>query len=120
MDQNSNFVGIIGCCESYLELVFCQFKVFRLHATLHDAAKAVQVHIGKSPDYCYVIGRGPNSCLLGLVTGLLHCLYVNLFLPYIFKFLDFWSSISWIVLDFELADINVIKELGFFIDRKGQ
>ena len=32
-----------------------------------------------------------------------------------FNSVDFWSSISCIVLDFELADKNVIKELGVFL-----
>ena len=32
---------------------FCHFKVFRLHAILHDAAGAVRVHSGKGPGYCY-------------------------------------------------------------------
>ena len=94
--------------------------VFRLHAILHDAAGAVRVHSGKGPDYCYMIGRGPNSCLLGHVTGLLCCLNVKLILPSIFNSVDFWSSMSCIVLDIELADENVIKELGVYIDGKVQ
>ena len=64
-------------------------KVFRLHAILHDAAGAVRSHSGKGPGYCHMIVRGPNSCLLGYVTGLFFCLYVKLFLPSIFNFVDF-------------------------------
>ena len=63
-----------------------------------------------------MIGRGPNSCLLGHVTGPLFCLYVKLFLPSIFNSVDFWSSMSLIVLDIELTEKNIIKELGLFID----
>ena len=70
----------------------------------------------KEPGYCYMIGRGPNSCLLGDVTGLLFCLYLKIFLPSIFNSVDIWSSMSCIVLDIELADRNVIKELGVFDD----
>ena len=66
-------------------LIFRYFKVFRLHAKLHDAAGAVPAHSGKGSGYCYIIGRGPKSCLLGHVTGLLLCLYVKLFLPSIFN-----------------------------------
>ena len=88
MDQNFKFGGTIGYGDSYLEFLF-HFKVFRLHATLHDAAGAVRAHSGKGPDYCYIIGRGPNSCLLGHVTGLLFCLYVKIFLPSIFNSVDF-------------------------------
>ena len=89
MDRKCKIDGIIGYGNSYLELLFRQFKIFRLHAKLHDAAGAVRAHSGKGPGYCYMIGRGPNSCLLGHVTGLLFCLYVKIFLPSIFKTVDF-------------------------------
>ena len=71
IDQKFKFGGTIGYGNSYLELLFRHFKIVRLHAILHDVAGAVQAHSGKGPGYCYVIGRGPNSCLLGHVTGLL-------------------------------------------------
>ena len=103
MDQKFKFGGTIGYGNSYFQFQFRHFKVFRLHAKLHDAAGAVWAHSGKGPGYCYVVGRGPNSCLLGHVTGLLFCLYVKLFLPSIFNSVDFWSSMSCIVLDIELA-----------------
>ena len=118
MDQESKFGGTIGYGDSYLEFLFLHFKVFRLHAIQQDASGSVRGHSGKGPGYCYRIGRGPNSCLLGHVTGLLFCLYVKLFLPSIFNSFDFWTSMSCIVLDFEVADENVVKELGVFIDGK--
>ena len=68
MDQKDKFGGTIGYGNSYLELLFRHFKKFRLHAILHDAAGAVRAHSGKGPGYCYMIGRGPKSCLLGHVT----------------------------------------------------
>ena len=89
MDQKIKFGGTIGYGDSYLEFLFRHFKVFRLHAVLHDAAGAVRVDSGKGPGYCYMIGRGPTSCLLGHVTGILFCLYVKLFLPSIFNSIDF-------------------------------
>ena len=82
MDQKPKFAGNIGYENSYMEFFFRHFKIFKLHATLHDAAGTVQAHKGKGPGYCHMIGRGPNSCLLGHVTGLL-------FLPSIFNSLDF-------------------------------
>ena len=103
-----------------MEFLFRHFKVFGLHAILLDAAWAVRAHSGKGPGYCFMIGRGPNSCFLGHVIGQLFCLYVKLFLPSIFNSVDFWSSISCIVLDIELADRNVNKELGVIIDGKVQ
>ena len=81
MNQNYKFGGTNGYGNSYLELLIRLFKIFRLHAKLYDAAGAVRAHCGKSPGYCYIIGRGTNSFLFGHVTGLLFCLYVKIFLP---------------------------------------
>ena len=120
MDQKFIFGGTIAYGNSYLEFFVRHFKVFRLHAILHDAAGAVRAHSDKGPGYCYKIGRGPNSCLFGHVSGLLFWLYVKLFLPSFFNSVDFRSSMSCIVLDIELADENFIKELGVFIDGKVQ
>ena len=88
MDQKVKFGGTNGYGDSYLKFLFCHFKVFRLHAIIHDAAGAVRAHSGKGPAYCYMIGRRPNSCLLGHVIGLLFCLYVKRFLPSIFNIVD--------------------------------
>ena len=44
----------------------------------------------------------------------------KLILPSIFNSVDFWSSMSCFVLDFELAYENFIKVLGVFIDGKFQ
>ena len=58
MDQKIIFGGNIGYWDWYLEFLFRQFKVFRLHAILLDAAGAVRAHGGKVPDSCYMIRRG--------------------------------------------------------------
>ena len=89
MDQKINFGGLIAYENSYLDSVFRYSKVFRLHAILHDAAGAVPAHSGRGPGYCYMIGRGLNSCLLGHVIGLIFCLYVKVswyFFVYWIKF----------------------------------
>ena len=70
MDQKFKLGGTIGYGDAYFEFIVCRSKVFRLRAILHDATGAVRAHSGKGPGYCYMIGRGPNSCLLGLVTAL--------------------------------------------------
>ena len=88
-DQKYKVGGTIVYGNSYLEFLFRHFKIFRLHVKLHDAAGAVRAHSGEGPGYCYMIGRGPNSCLLGHVTGLILCLYVKTFLPSIFNSVDF-------------------------------
>ena len=89
MDQKFKFGRTIGYGDSHLDSIFRYSKVFRLHAILHDAAGAVRVHSGKGPGYCYMIGRGPKSCLLGHMTGLMFCLYIKIFLPSIFNLIDF-------------------------------
>ena len=89
LDQKFKFGGTIGYGNSYLELLFRHFKIFRLQAILHDAAGAVGAYSGKRPGYCYMIGRGPNSFLLDHVTGLFFCLFVKIFLPSIFNSVDF-------------------------------
>ena len=89
MDQKFIFGGTIGYANSYLELLFRHFKIFRRHAILYDATGAVWAHSGKGPGYCYMIGRGPNYCLLGHVTGLRFSLCVKIFLPSIFNSVDF-------------------------------
>ena len=70
MDQKK-FGGKIGFGDSYVELLIRHFKVFRLYAILHGVAGTVRAHSGNGPGYCYMIGRGPNSCLLGHLNGLL-------------------------------------------------
>ena len=89
MDQKFIFGGTIGYGDSYLEFLFRHFKVFKLHAILHDDVGAVRANSDKGPGYCYVIGRGPISCLLGHVTGLLFCLSVKIFPYSIFNSVDF-------------------------------
>ena len=89
MDQNLTFGETIRYGDSYLELFFRHFWFFRLHAILHDAAGAVRAHSGKGTGFCYMTRRGPNSCLLGQVIGLLFCLYVKIFLPSTFNSVDF-------------------------------
>ena len=60
MDQKCNFGWIINYGDTYLEFLFRQFKVFRLHSILEDTAGAVRAHSRKGPGYCYIIGRWPN------------------------------------------------------------
>ena len=49
MEQKFKFDGTIGYGNSYLEFLFRHFKLFTLHAILHDAAGAVRAHSGKGP-----------------------------------------------------------------------
>ena len=116
MDQKFKFGGTIGIGNSYLEFLFLHFKSFKTTRNTTWCCWSTAAHSCKRPSYCYMFGRGPISCLLGHVTGLIFCLYVKLFLPCIFVYFDFWSSMSLILLDIELTEKNIIKELGLFID----
>ena len=83
MDQKPKFSGTIGCEVSSLEFLFRHFKTFRLYAKLYDAVGTVRGHSGKVPSYRYIDGLGANSCLLGHVTALHFCLFINSFcLPF--------------------------------------
>ena len=116
MDQKLAFGGLIGYGNSCLDSAFCYSKAFRQHAILHESAGAVRTLSSIGSGYCYMIGRGANSKMLGHMTGLLFCLYAKIFLPAIFNSVDFWSSISLIVIDIELTENNIFEELGIFID----
>ena len=50
------------------------------------------------------------------MTGLLICLYVKTFLLSIFNSVDIWNSMSLIVLDIEVFEKDIIKELGLYND----
>ena len=89
MDQIAKFGGGIGYGDSYLELLCRHFKVFRPYAMVHDAAGTMRRHTGKGSVYCYMIGRGAISCLLGHVTGILFCLNVKVFPAFIFYSVEF-------------------------------
>ena len=97
-----------------MEFVFRHFKVIRLHEILDYVAGAVRTHSGQNLGYCYIIVRGPKSCLLGQLTGLLCSFQVKRFLPSIFKCVDFLSSVSDILLHIEFADMNVLENWEFF------
>ena len=52
MNQKSKF-GTTNCHgDSYLELIFRPFKVFRQHAKVHDASGAVRARSVRGSGYC--------------------------------------------------------------------
>ena len=105
--RNWNFCVVISKYLDYTQyymvlLEQCVRIVAKVQATatwLHE--DQIHVCLVSWQDYCF-------------------CLYVKLFVPSIFKSVDFWSSMSCIVLDIELADKNFIKELGVFFDGRVQ
>ena len=93
MEHKFKFGGIIGYDDSYLEFLFLHSEEFRLYAIVHDAAGVVRTHSDKSPGYCYMIGR---ATLLSLRKTFSTCHFPLCRL-----------SMSCIVIDIELADVNV-------------
>jgi hypothetical protein len=77
--------GLIGIGDSWLERIFGNFKVFRLHAVLHDASGYMKRKYNVGPGYVYSIINFPrNSCFLGHVTGLSLCAYIKLFRSHLY------------------------------------
>ena len=54
--KSKKFGGTINCGDSYLELIFCHWKDFKVLAKLLDAAGAMQSQSSKRPGYRYMIG----------------------------------------------------------------
>ena len=52
IDQKFTFGGTIGYGDSYLGFMIFHFKVIRLHAIIHNAARAVRPHSGSGSGYC--------------------------------------------------------------------
>ena len=71
-----------------MDYFFANFKLFRLHAILHNSAGSVKSTTQKGPGYCYVAPSFPSSCFLGHVTGLLFCLYVKIFASKVYSLFD--------------------------------
>lgn len=79
LNRDCPYGGIIGIDDSNLDSVFNRFKVFRLHAILHDAAGYMKAKYNKGPGYCYVYPLSSiNNCFLGHVTGIAFCLYLKI------------------------------------------
>ena len=91
IDRLCPFGGIIGIGDSHLEQILGGFKLFRLHAMIHDACGFIRSNYQKGPGYAYLFPQLPdwlNCCLLGHVTGILYCIYLKFFQSVVYKKLD--------------------------------
>ncbi len=80
------FGGMIGINDSYLDVLFKHFKLFRIHASFHDAAGYMKRKHAKGPGYCYMLKDVPiNSCFLGHLTGLSYWLWLSITKPNLFR-----------------------------------
>ena len=68
---------------------FANSKIFRLHSILHDSAGSVKSTKKKGSGFCSDAPSLPSSCFLGLVTGLLLCLYVKILASSVYAWFDF-------------------------------
>ena len=106
--------GEIGDGDLYLDFVLCYFKIFRLHAILPEAAGAVRLQTGRGPGYC------PHDWLRSKLLPawprdwtIILSLRKNLPTLY-FQFNWLLKQYVFIVLDIELIEKNINKELGLF------
>ena len=79
-DNDRIYGGIIGMDNSRLDYFLKHFKIFRMHAVLHDAAGYMREVHNTGPGYCYALENFPiNSCVLGHISGLMFCMWQKLF-----------------------------------------
>ena len=90
VNERAPFGGIIGIGNSKLENIFGNFKIFKLHAVLLDAAGFMRTNYSKGPGYIYFSNRFNclNSCLLGHVSGIVYCVYISTVLRKIYNKID--------------------------------
>ena len=74
--------GLIGPGNSDLVKFSNRFKLFRLHAIIHDAFGFMRSNYDVGPGYVYALSQKPifdNSMLLGHLTGLVYWFLLKLF-----------------------------------------
>lgn len=80
--------GLIGIGDSYLEGILKHFKLFRLHAALHDACGYMKSVHSSGPGYSYVVPCKFSSCFIGHITGLGFCIYLRVNNPNLYHALQ--------------------------------
>ena len=75
------FGGLIGVGDSKLEKLLNWWKIFRLHATFHDATGYLKTNLNIGPGYCYMVSflnSKFNFCFLGHISGPAYCCFLKL------------------------------------------
>ena len=80
--------GLIGIENSSVDPYLKHPKILRLHAILHDAAGFIMDYSKRGPGYSYVIPCPISSCFIGHVSGIMFCLFQNIFQPCLFSCLE--------------------------------
>ena len=81
INREAPFGGLIGVGDSKLEKLLNWSKIFRLHATFHDAAGYLKTNLNIGPGYCYMVpflNSILNFCFLGHITGLAYCCFLKM------------------------------------------
>ena len=71
--------GLVGMGNSRLEKLLGRFRLFQVHAGLHDACGYMKSVYNRRPGYVYAAHCPINNSLLGHVTGLTYCAYLKYF-----------------------------------------
>ena len=80
VNSDCPYGGLIGIGDSNLKRLFSGFKLFRLHAVLHDACGYMKDKFDVGPGYMYSLcSSSTNSCFFGHLTGLTFCSYLKWF-----------------------------------------
>ena len=80
--------GLIGVDDSSLDKYLKDSKTLCLHAILHDAAGFVDEFYNTGPTYCYMLPWKCNCSLIGHLSGITFCLFVNLTRPELYQLLE--------------------------------
>ena len=78
----------LGIDNSSLDHQFKSFKVFRLHAVLHDAGGFIYERYNQGPGYSYMLPWKSSNCFSGHLSGILFCLYIKVFHSSVFHLLE--------------------------------
>ena len=81
LNREVPFGRLIGVGNSKLEKLLNWSKVFRLHATFHDATGYLKTNLNIGPGYCYMVpflNSKLNFCFLGHITGIAYCCFLKL------------------------------------------
>ena len=95
INSDCKYGGLIGPGKSGLHPFLQNFKLFRVHAAVHDAFVFMKTQYNLGPGYVSAFGEEPlfnNCCLLGHVTGLSVWTYLNLTMSENYKELPFWAK----------------------------
>ena len=104
--------GVFCYADVCMDSVIYYSKIFLLHAVIYDPVGAAWSHTGGAHGHCYIFEQNPDSSLLGQVTGLLFPPYAKLFLPSIFKSVNFEAL--YLVLSWYVKTLTVFQEVKFF------